>query len=103
MKERALFEELVQGLDAWDERTTGKRTLPAYRPANKPLTLKAGELTAIRESLKIPAALFADYLRIDEPTYQRWEAGTTQPNPQAVLLIRMVQRDPNILAALVTL
>lgn len=55
----------------------------------------------VREKLNLSQAVFAHYLHTGETTYQNWEQGRAKPNAQAVLLIRMVQQNPETLQTLV--
>lgn len=57
----------------------------------------------MREKLNLSQAVFAHYLHTGETTYQNWEQGRARPNAHAVLLIRMVQQDPETLRTLAQL
>lgn len=57
----------------------------------------------MREKLNLSQAVFAYYLHTRESTYQNWERGRAKPNAQAVLLIRMVQQNPETLQTLAQL
>ncbi|CNC59102.1 helix-turn-helix domain-containing protein [Yersinia intermedia] len=104
MKKRDLFSELLEGMDAWQGANTGKKTLKTHKVSGESsVTLTADELRHIRETLNISQALFAHYLQAGTATYQNWEQGRAKPNKQAILLIRMVQRDPHTLHTLAEL
>ncbi|CNB36689.1 helix-turn-helix domain-containing protein [Yersinia intermedia] len=104
MKKRDLFSELLEGMDAWQDANTGKKTLKTHKVSGESsVTLTADELRHIRETLNISQALFAHYLQAGTATYQNWEQGRAKPNKQAILLIRMVQRDPHTLQTLAEL
>lgn len=104
MKKRDLFSELLEGMDAWQDANTGKKTLKTHKVSGESsVTLTADELRHIRETLNISQALFAHYLQAGTATYQNWEQGRAKPNKQAMLLIRMVQRDPHTLHTLAEL
>ena len=60
----------------------------------EPLEMQAEEIKAIREGLNLSQSLFALKLRTSVRTYQGWEQGKSKPNQQAMLLLRMVQKDP---------
>ena len=47
------------------------------------------------QQLNLSRALFAGYLRTNVRTLENWEQGRAQPNAQAALLIRLVQRFPD--------
>ena len=104
MKKRDLFSELLEGMDAWQDANTGKKTLKTHKVSGESsVTLTADELRHIRETLNISQALFAHYLQAGTATYQNWEQGRAKPNKQAIFLIRMVQRDPHTLQTLAEL
>lgn len=104
MSERDIFNELLEGMSAWSEHNRGKKTLRTHRvrPTSK-MTMTPLELRAIREKLVLSQGVFASYLRTGETTYQNWEQGRSKPNNQAVLLIKMVDRNPNMLGLLAEL
>ncbi|ATM86790.1 type II toxin-antitoxin system MqsA family antitoxin [Yersinia massiliensis] len=104
MKKRDLFSELVEGMEAWGEANTGKKTLKTHKVSTEnTVTLTSEELRHIRETLNISQALFAHYLQAGIATYQNWEQGRAKPNKQAILLIKMVQKDPHTLHTLAEL
>lgn len=104
MTERNLFNELMEGMAAWSNFNAGKKTLKTHhvKRSAKPL-LSPVELKTVREKLNISQAVFARYLHAGEKTYQNWEQGLAKPNPQAVLLIRMIEQNPDTLNALANL
>jgi len=104
MSERHIFDELVEGMSAWSDLNAGKTTLKTHRVAlKKNGLLSPAELRAVREKLHLSQAVFALYLHTALTTYQNWEQGRAKPNPQAVLLIRMVEQHPATLATLAAL
>ncbi len=104
MSERNIFDELVQGMEAWSGLNAGKTTLKTHRVAlNKSVSLSPAELKAVREKLNLSQAVFAMYLHTGVTTYQNWEQGRAKPNQQAVLLIKIVEQNPSALCALATL
>ena len=100
-KKRNLFDELIEGFDALADRGAGKRTLRTHTLKAKPAPeISAGELTKVREDMKLSRSLFARYLRTNVRTLENWEQGRAKPNAQAALLIRLVQRYPETLRRL---
>ena len=95
-KKRKLFDELIEGFDALADQRAGKRTLRthAVKPKAAP-KISAGELTKVRENMRLSRSLFARYLRTNLRTLENWEQGRAKPNAQAALLIRLVQRYPD--------
>jgi putative transcriptional regulator len=95
-KKRKLFDELMEGFDALADHRTGKRTLRTHAVKPKPAPeISAGELTKVRENMRLSRSLFARYLRTNLRTLENWEQGRAKPNAQAALLIRLVQRYPD--------
>ncbi|MEN4892498.1 transcriptional regulator [Erwinia billingiae] len=79
----------------------GKVTLKSYKVSKRaPVTIAPEELRNVREKLNLSHAVFAHYPHTGETTYQNWEQGRAKSNPQAVLLIRMVQQSPETLHTL---
>lgn len=101
---RDLFAEIVDGLNAWGDANKGKRTLKTVeRTIDREVSLSAAELKEIRENLNISQAVFAYYLQTALTTYQNWEQGRAKPNRQAILLIKLVEKDPETLERLANL
>jgi len=96
---RRLFDELVEGFEALQAQRAGKRTLRSHlvELPSPPSPLEAQELIRVREKLHLSQTLFARYLRINKRTLENWEQGRTKPNAQAVVLVRLVDRYPDML------
>lgn len=95
-KKRDLFNELVEGFDALADQRVGKRTLRTHTVKVRPVpTITARELAKVRLNMNLSRGLFAGYLRTNVRTLENWEQGRAKPNPQAALLIRLVQRFPD--------
>ena len=93
---RNLFAEIAEGMEALAEARTGKRTLRTHDVELLPApAVTAADIIALRESLHLSRRLLARYLRTNPRTLENWEQGRAQPNAQAALLIRLVQRDPD--------
>ncbi|NWA61530.1 type II toxin-antitoxin system MqsA family antitoxin [Pantoea sp. B9002] len=101
MERRHIFNELMQGVLELQDHQDGKITLHSYKVVKRQkVTITPDELRSVREKLNISQAVFANILHTGETTYRNWEQGSSKPNPQAVLLIRMVQQNPETLQAL---
>lgn len=101
MADRDIFNELMQGMQELQDHQDGKITLKTYKVKKRTaVTIAPDELRSVREKLNLSQAVFADYLHTGETTYQNWEQGRAKPNTQAVLLIRMVQKNPETLQTL---
>lgn len=101
MKRRNLFEELTKGFEALEADRKGKLTLRTVKLARKPTPeISAQDVLAVREQLQLSRPVFAHYLRTNPRTLENWEQGRAKPNAQAALLIRMVERFPDMVKRL---
>lgn len=91
----SFYDDLVTSLTEVKEHLEGKRTLRTETISKpEPIAITADEVRAIRKRLNLSQAVFARKLRTSVRTYQGWEQGKTKPNPQAVLLLKMVEQSP---------
>ncbi|MFE0586785.1 helix-turn-helix domain-containing protein [Pantoea vagans] len=104
MTECDIFSELMTGMQELKDHQEGKITLKRHKVTKRaPVTIAPQELRDVREKLNLSQAVFAHYLHTGETTWQNWEQGRARPNAQAVLLIRMVQQNPETLNTLAQL
>jgi len=104
MTECDIFSELMTGMQELKDHHEGKITLKRDKVTKRaPVTIAPQELRDVREKLNRSQAVFAHYLHTGETTWQNWEQGRARPNAQAVLLIRMVQQNPETLKTLAQL
>lgn len=93
----SFYNDLMESLTAMKEYLEDKRTLRTEtlsRP--EPLQISADEVKAIRAKLNLSQAVFAKRLRTSVKTYQGWEQGKSTPNPQATILLRLVEQSPQV-------
>jgi putative transcriptional regulator len=96
MTKRNLFAEITEGFEALADERAGKRTLRTHEVEEAPAPrIRAADIIAIRERLRLSRPLFARYLRTNPRTLENWEQGRAKPNAQAALLIRLVERYPD--------
>jgi putative transcriptional regulator len=101
MKKRNLFAEIAEGCNALVEARAGKRTLRTHEVEMMPAPeVSAEELLALRERLHLTRTVFARYLRTNPRTLENWEQGRACPNAQAALLIKLVERYPDMVERL---
>jgi len=101
MAERDIFKELMQGMQELQGHQDGKITLKSFKAVKRQkVTIEPEELRSVRAKLNISQAVFAKILCTGETTYQNWEQGRAKPNAQAILLIRMLQQNPETLQTL---
>jgi len=103
-KTRALFDELMDGVEAMRQQRGGKITLRSHDVNERPpLTVDAHVIRQTRERLNVSRAVFARGLRVSTRTLESWEQGRARPNAQAAALILMVRRYPDTLHKLQSL
>lgn len=93
----SFYNDLMESLTAMKEHLEGKRTLRTETLSrSEPLHISADEVKAIRARLNLSQAVFAQRLRTSIKTYQGWEQGKSTPNPQATILLRLVEQSPQV-------
>lgn len=101
MSKRNVFSELKEGIAAMKSHREGKLTLRSYKVKPAPLPkLDSKLIRDTRRRLHCSRAVFARKLRINERTLEKWEQGRAKPNPQAVALVLLVRRYPDMLQRL---
>ncbi len=104
MKKRNLFAELVEGFEALEAEREGKITLRTHQVETRPAPRITGEeVIGLRKRLNLSRAVFANYLRTNQRTIENWEQGRAQPNAQAALLIKLVEKYPETVDHLKTI
>jgi len=94
---RNLMSELEEGFSALAGERLGKLTLKTHTVELEPLpSVDAEVLLSLRKRLNVSRSVFAAYLRVNVRTLENWEQGRAQPNAQAALLIRLVERYPDM-------
>jgi len=89
--------ELEEGFSALAGERLGKLTLKTHTVELEPLpSVDAEVLLSLRKRLNVSRSVFAAYLRVNVRTLENWEQGRAQPNAQAALLIRLVERYPDM-------
>jgi putative transcriptional regulator len=100
-KKRDLFAEIVEGFESLAEHRLGKRTLRTHYVEIKPAPkITSRELAKLRKDMNLSRGVLAGYLRTNARTLENWEQGRAKPNAQAALLIRLVQRYPDMVQRL---
>lgn len=86
--DKALFDELLEGVTQMDEIVQAKRA-PARRTV-----VDAPDVKAIREQTKLSQRNFAALIGVSKRTLENWEQGRRQPTGPARTLLRILERDP---------
>lgn len=101
MKKRDLFAEMMQGVEEMTAHREGKITLRQYAVAEKPTPkVTAKEIVALRTKLHMSQTVFARRFRTSPGTLRNWEQAKSKPSPQAALLIKLVERFPDMIERL---
>ena len=96
-KSRNLFEEISESIDAFREHSKGKITLKTTALETLPEPQISGsEIKVIRERLNVSRAVLATMLRINPRKLEKWEQGVSSPSPEAAILIKLVNKHPDM-------
>lgn len=94
-KKRDIFAEMTEGFDALAGERQGKITLRSQQVEVKPLQpATAEEIIAVRKKLNMSQPVFAQHLHATSSTVKNWEQSRAKPNPQATVLIRLLNAHP---------
>ena len=95
MKKRNLFSELMEGVEALKAEREGKITLKRVKleTLDTPV-ITPTESLKLREERHLSRPVFAHALRTNPRTVESWEQGRSQPNPHAVLIMKLVAKYP---------
>lgn len=101
MKKRDLFAEMMQGVEEMAAQREGKITLRHDTFEDKPAPdVSAQEIIALREKLQMSQNVFARRIRTSPSTLRNWEQEKSRPNAQAALLIKLVDKFPDMVERL---
>lgn len=101
MAKRDLFAELMQGVDEMAQQRQGKVTLRKVAVETKPApVITAKEIVELRQKLHLSQSVFAQRLRLNPETLKNWEQSKSKPNGQAALLIKLVEKYPDMIERL---
>jgi putative transcriptional regulator len=98
MTKRVVFGELMEGVAAMKSHREGKLTLRNFKVEPAPLPkVDAKFVRDTRSKLHYSRAVFAQQLRINLRTLEKWEQGRAKLNPQAAALVLLVRKYPDTL------
>ncbi len=83
-KERNLFDEIREGLEAWRDR-------PDALPRRE---LSAPDVKAVREQFGLSQSQMAAFLNVSKRTLENWEQGRRTPTGPAQTLLRIMELEP---------
>lgn len=101
---RNVFAELMEGVDAMQQRREGKVTLRTHKiEARKTEHAPGAEyFVAVREKFNVSRSVWADMLRVSPRTVEKWEQGG-QVSPLAATFVELVEQYPDTIERLQTL
>lgn len=93
----ALFDELLESTKQALEHAKGKRELrtTVLPPPPKPMTVI--EIKRLRKRLNASQAVFAHCLNVSVKLVQAWESKRRRPDGPVLLLLRIIERNPQAL------
>ncbi len=89
-----IFAELLESANEALEHAKGKRELRTTELPSPPRPVDGGAVRKLRNRLKMSQAVFARYLNVSTKLVQAWESGRRTPDGPALLLVRLVERNP---------
>lgn len=96
-KPRNLFGEISESVEAFRDHSQGKITLKTTELETLPEPAITGtEIKLIREKLNVSRAVMATMLRIKPRKLEKWEQDVSSPSPEAAILIRLVEKHPDM-------
>lgn len=91
---RDIAQEIIHGLELLKAEALGQ--IPPLKRTVIEIEDKS-EVLAVRQKLGVSQKLFAQLLHINERTLENWEQGRTKPNTQAAVLIKLVNKRPELI------
>ncbi|WP_295460510.1 helix-turn-helix domain-containing protein [uncultured Pseudomonas sp.] len=98
MSKRDIFAEIMTGIGEMAAEREGKITLRQHKvEAKAQPKVSAKQIVAIRMRHKMSQEVFARVIRTKPATLRNWEQGKAKPNPQAAMLLKLVERHGDML------
>ena len=89
-----VFAELMESVGEVLEHARGKRELRTTVLPDLPKPMSAPEIKKLRGKLHASQAVFAHWLNVSPKLVQAWEGKQRTPQGPALLLLRLIERDP---------
>jgi putative transcriptional regulator len=93
------FDQLLKSVEQARDHALGKRELRTTVLPPAPLPITGAQVRRIRKRLNASQAVFARYLNVSAKLVQAWEAERRSPDGPALVLLRLGDREPEVLAA----
>jgi len=97
---KSLFARLKDSMQEARQFTAGELTLRTFSVPDPPQSYTAQKIIGIRRSLHMSQSVFARVLNTSTKTVQSWEQGLRQPTQAAQRLLEILEKKPEIIAAL---
>ena len=94
-----LFAELLMSANQALEHARGKRSLRTTVLPQPPKPMTAAEIRRVRDAMQASQAVLARYLNVSPKLVQAWEAERRSPTGPALVLLRMMKREPAVVEA----
>src|SRR5712691_13446702 len=94
--DQKVFAELLESANEGLEHAKGKRELRTTELPPPPRPVDGGGIRRLRTRLKMSQAVFARYLNVSTKLVQAWESDRRRPDGPALLLVRLVERNPSL-------
>ncbi len=101
--DQKIFAELLESANEALEHAEGKRELRTTELPPPPKPVDGSGIKRLRTRLKMSQAVFARYLNVSSKLVQAWEADRRTPDGPALLLVRLVERNPALVLSSWTL
>lgn len=92
--DQKIFAELLESANEALAHAKGKRELRTTELPPPPRPVDGDGIRRLRTRLKMSQAVFARYLNVSTKLVQAWESGRRTPDGPALLLVRLVERNP---------
>jgi len=94
--DETLFKELLRSAGEALEHAQGKRELRTTVLPPPPKPMSGTEVRKLRGALNCSQAVFAYSLNVSTKLVQAWESKRRHPEGPALLLLRLVEKQPNL-------
>ena len=101
--DQKIFAELLESANEALEHAQGKRELRTTELPPPLEPVDGGGIKRLRARLKMSQAVFARYLNVSAKLVQAWESDRRRPDGPALLLVRLVERNPALVLSSWTL
>ena len=101
--DQKIFAELLESANEALEHAKGKRELRTAELPPPPRPVDGSGIRRLRTRLKMSQAVFARYLNVSTKLVQAWESDRRTPDGPALLLVRLVERNPALVLSSWTL